>query len=71
MLLNHDKKVVQITGDYHFSEDEIKMVMGRRNRGSGYPDNLKGRDEWDIFERAGFEEAGDSRLLYKLLWCSE
>lgn len=47
------------------------MVMGRRNSDSGYPENLKNRDEWDIFERAGFEEAGDSRLLYKLLWCSE
>lgn len=68
---NHDKKVVQFTGDYHFSEDEIKMVMGRRNSGSGYPENLKNRDEWDIFERAGFEEAGDSRLLYKLSWRSE
>lgn len=68
---NHGKKVVQFTGDYHFSEDEIKMVMGRRNSGSGYPENLKNRDEWDLFERAGFEEADNSRLLYKLLWRSE
>ena len=63
-----DKKVVSFTGDYHFSDDEIKMVMGRRHSGSGYPEELKNKEEWDLFQKAGFEEAGDSRLLYKVLW---
>lgn len=63
-----DEKVVPFTGDYHFSDDEIKMVMGRRHSGSGYPEELKNKEEWDLFTNVGFEEAGDSRLLYKVLW---
>ena len=62
-----NKKVVPFLGNYQFSDDEIKMITGRRNSSSVYPEYLKKKDEWDLFESAGFEEAGNSRLLYKRL----
>lgn len=62
-----DEKILTFTGDYHFTEDEVKMVLGRRYSGSAYSEERKNRAEWRLFEDLGFQEAGDSRLLYKSL----
>jgi len=42
--------------------------MVRRHSGSSYPEEAKNKDEYAFFEANGFEEVGDSRLLYKCIW---
>lgn len=59
--------IVKFSDAYKFSEDEIKFVMGRRYSGSSYPEDAKNKDEYSFYEANGFEEMGDSRLLYKCL----
>jgi hypothetical protein len=41
--------------------------MRIRYSGSWYPKEAKDRKEYDFYEANGFEEAGDSWLLYKLI----
>jgi hypothetical protein len=48
---------------YVLSEDEINYFLGRKQSGPPYPESAKNRKEFSFFE--GFEEAGDSYLLYK------
>lgn len=60
--------IVKFSDAYKFTEDEINIVMGRRHSGSSYPEEAKNKDEYAFFEANGFEEAGDSRLLYKCVW---
>lgn len=52
---------------YQFTEDELNMVMGRRHSESSYPEKAKDRKEYEFYEANGFEEIGDSRLLYKYI----
>lgn len=52
---------------YQFTEDELNLVMRRRNSGSSYPEEEKDREEYAFYEKNGFEEVGDSRLLYKYI----
>ena len=49
---------------YHFTDDEIKMVMRRRYSGSSYPEALKNEKLIAFYQRNGFQELGDTRLLY-------
>lgn len=57
--------VVNFGDAYRFTEDERYLVMGRRNSGSSYPEEAKDQEEYAFYEANGFEEVGDSRLLYK------
>lgn len=50
---------------YEFNDDEINIVMGRRNSTSSYPEEAKDKKEFALYEDNGFIEAGNSRLLYK------
>ncbi len=49
---------------YQFSDDEIKMIMGRRHGGSSYPEALKNERLIAFYKRNGFQELGATRLLY-------
>lgn len=57
--------IINFAGAYQFSEDELNVVMNRRHSSSSYPEEVKDRKEYTFYEANGFEEAGDSRLLYK------
>lgn len=63
-----EDNIVKFGDSYRFTEDEVNMVMGRRHSGSSYPEEAKNMDEYAFYEANGFEEAGDSRLLYKCVW---
>lgn len=62
---NEDGKIIRFGDAYKFSEDELNFVMRRRHSGSSYPEAAKDKKEYAFYEANGFEEAGDSRLLYK------
>jgi len=49
---------------YYPSDDEIKMLTGRRFSGSSYPEELKDYHIIDFYQKNGFQELGDSRLMY-------
>ena len=60
-----DEKTLNFAAVYQFSEDELNLIMRRRYSGSSYPKEAKDMKEYDFYEANGFQEAGDSRLLYK------
>lgn len=62
-LLNFGGSVENIM---RLDEDELKLIMGRRHSGSSYPEEAKDCKEYAFYESNGFEEAGNSRLLYKI-----
>jgi len=72
-IINGDSKkksndnVVKFGDAYQFTEDELNMVMGRRHSESSYPEDAKDRKEYEFYKAVGFEEVGDSRLLYKYI----
>ena len=57
--------ILAFAGAYEFSEDELNMVMRIRNSSSSYPEEVEDKEEYAFYESNGFEEAGESRLLYK------
>lgn len=57
--------IVKFGDVYQFTEDELNLIMRRRHSGSSYPEEAKDRDEYEFYEKNGFEEVGDSRLLCK------
>lgn len=63
----HGSNVFQFADAYRFSEDELKFVTRRRYSGSSYPDEAKDLKEYSFYQANGFEEAGNSRLLYKFV----
>ena len=48
------------------SPDQANMVLGKRVQGDNYPQNAKDRFLWDLYEFAGFEEWGNTRVMYYL-----
>jgi len=46
-------------------EEQINYILGRRNSNDAYPETAKDKDIWGLYEKAGFIEVGNSRLLYK------
>lgn len=46
------------------SEEKLNYVMRTRNEGDTYPASSIDRDEWKIYENAGYKEVGNSRLLF-------
>ncbi len=62
---NNKRKIVDFGRKYRFSEDEMNIIMGRRNSESSYPEEAKDLKEFEFYIINGFKEAGDSRLLYK------
>ena len=63
----NETNIIQFGELYQFSEDEMNMIMRRRYSGSSYPEEAKNMQEFDFYEMNGFQEAGNSRLLYKLI----
>jgi hypothetical protein len=59
-----DSNIISIANKYQFSDDEIKMIMGRRYSDSSYPEALKNQGLIDFYRNNGFQELGDTRLLY-------
>lgn len=74
--LAHKETVERVTkilnGEYEddgqphliLSEEQLNYVMGTRNEGDTYPASAIDRDEWKIYEDAGYREVGNSRLLF-------
>jgi hypothetical protein len=62
-----DGKILRFGDAYQFSADELNLVMRRRHSGSSYPEDAKNKKEYAFYTENGFEEVGDSRLLYKLV----
>lgn len=56
--------ILSFADKFRFSDDEIKMVMGRRYSGSSYPEALKNERLIAFYHKNGFQELGDTRLLY-------
>ena len=56
--------VISFADKYQLNDDEIKMVMGRRHSGSSYPEELKNEGLIAFYQKNGFHELGDYRLLY-------
>ena len=48
------------------SQDQLNMVLGRRRTGYSYPKSAKNTEIWENYERNGFEEWLNTRVLYKL-----
>jgi hypothetical protein len=59
-----NSKIISIADRYKFSEDEINMLIGRRFSGSSYPEELKDNEIIEFYQKNGFQELGDSRLLF-------
>lgn len=60
-----DSKRVKRFGQYYrFTDDEVNIVLGRRNSYSYYEETRKNLPEFHFFESCGFQEIGDSRLLF-------
>ena len=49
------------------SQDQLNMVLGRRITGYSYPKSAKNTEIWEKYERNGFEEWKNTRVLYKLV----
>jgi len=69
IIPDHDMKkensnLVSFPDIYQFSDDEIKMIMGRRHSDSSYPEALKNERMIAFYQKNGFQELGDTRLLY-------
>ena len=62
-----DKNVIDISSNYHLTEDEINIIMNKRNSDSSYPEEAKNKKEFTFYKANGFKEMGKSRLLYKKL----
>lgn len=60
-LESANDKVLSFGEAYQFTEDELNLVMRRRNSESS------NRAEFDFYENNGFEESGNSRLLFKMV----
>ena len=56
--------VISFADKYKLSDDEVNMIMGRRYSGSSYPEALKDGRLIAFYQKNGFHELGDSRLLY-------
>ncbi|ATW28201.1 helix-turn-helix domain-containing protein [Candidatus Formimonas warabiya] len=55
---------ISFADKYRFSDDETKMIMGCRHSGSSYPEVLKNIRLIAFYQKNGFQELGDTRLLY-------
>ena len=74
--LAHKETVERVTkilnGEYEddgqphliLSEEQLNYVMRIRNEGDTYPASAIDKDEWKIYEDAGYREVWNSRLLY-------
>lgn len=60
-----NSNIINFGANYPFSEEEVNMILGRRNPGISYPESAKDLDEFVFYELVGFSEIGNSRLLYK------
>ena len=45
--------------------EQVNYLLGRRNADDFYPQSAKNKSLWDRYEKAGFAEIGNSRMLYK------
>lgn len=61
----NDSGISSVFSSYQFSEDDLNIIMGRRNSSSGYPAHAKDEKEFLLYQSAGFAESGNSRLLFK------
>ena len=59
--------VIHLNKHLNFSEDEINEHLGRRNKKESYPREYINQDEFIEFEKLGFKEIGETRLLLKFL----
>lgn len=50
---------------YHMTEDQFCIQMGVRRPGESSPATAKDKTVWERYERNGFEEWKDTRVLYK------
>ena len=49
----------------YLDEEQINYLAGKRTSGVSYPESAKIKEIWDFYESFGYEEIGNSRLLYK------
>jgi hypothetical protein len=61
------QNVINLGSRRDFTDDEFNMILGRRRSGVSYPEKAKDNSEFSFYEKAGFREACDSRLLYKMV----
>lgn len=61
-----DGKIKRFPGEYNFSEDDINYVLGRRMSDAAYPEEMKDKRLFDLYEQNGFREINQTRLLVLL-----
>lgn len=59
--INYDDDHYQLV----LSEEQQDIVMGKRNRDDVYPEQYKDKALWDKYEKAGFVEWDNTRVMYK------
>lgn len=64
--ISEDGKIKRFPGEYNFNEDDINYVLGRRKSDDAYPEELKDRRIFELYERNGFGEINETRLLVLL-----
>lgn len=64
--VSEDGKVIRLPGEYNFSEDDINYVLGRRMSDAAYPEEMKDKRLFDLYEQNGFREINQTRLLVLL-----
>ena len=52
---------------YLLTEDQFCIQMGVRRPGESYPESAIDKKEWQIWQRNGFKEWKNTRVLYKIL----
>lgn len=55
----------QVQGLSKEAAPQTEPVIGKRHAAFSYPEEAKNGEEFSFYQRNGFKEAGDSRLLYK------
>lgn len=70
----HSKVKKQMRGEkdpdepiYHLTEDQFCIQMGVRRPGESYPESAIDKEEWQLWQRNGFKEWKNTRVLYKIL----
>lgn len=55
--------------DYNLvlDEEQLNCILGRHNPSDAYPEEAKDKPLWSIYQKSGFVEVGNSRLLHKLI----
>jgi hypothetical protein len=62
--VKQNSNISQFSHYYSFSEEEHNLLNGYEAEGASYPESAKNKEEFSLFEKLGYQEFSNSRLLY-------